>query len=311
MSDKVAMDFHAPAGQGSPWRWLNRSVKRYNGKVGELRRILPAFQRRPGRYGEHEIVANREGERIVGRVSPRYVLVQHHELLDALPEVLSEEGYEMDGLDAELSMTSEGERMELVIELPFLQDVPLDGFPLACRLRCLNSVDRSTPLEAELQWYRQICSNGMFGWAGERLRRTHRFDGVLRWVQDRLRTRFGQLPADRQHFARMTHMPVRSSELRDWADVFIARKWGKPEAARVLHICRTGKDGIVEQYSDDPPARDLELTATGDVPGACAPVSNVYHVGQALSWVAGQSETLHIQFSRTAAIPSLLRYLMN
>lgn len=171
----------------------------------------------------------------------------------------------MDELDGELSLTSCGERMELVIDLPSQRDMPPDGYPLACRLRCLNSADRSTALEAELQWYRQICSNGMFGWAGDRLRRVHRFGNPVGWVQDRLRGRFRQLPADRTHFARLMRMPVRWNALQDWADVFVARKWGKQGAARVLHICQTGKDGIAQEDGDDQPARELEMTATGYV----------------------------------------------
>ena len=88
MSDSIAAELRAPAGQRLSHRWFNGSVKCYHGRVSDLRQILPTFKRRPGRYGEHEIVAYRGSERIVGRVSPRYVLVQHHELLNALPEVL-------------------------------------------------------------------------------------------------------------------------------------------------------------------------------------------------------------------------------
>ncbi len=311
MSDSIAMDVRVPVGQRLSWRWLNQTVIRYRDQVGDLRSGLPTFQRRLGRYGEHEIFSDGCGERVVGRVSPNYVLVQHHELLDALPGVLSSEGYELDELYGELLLTSYGERMELVVDLPFQRAMPPDGYPLACRLRCLNSVDRSTALEAELQWYRQICSNGMFGWAGERVRRVHRFGNVLGWVQARLRRRFHQLPDDRAHFGHMTQMPVRWTELQDWADVFVARKWNKQEAARVLHICRTGMDCIVAQDLDDEMAQELQVSATTAVPGACAPVSNIYHVGQALSWVAAGAHALHTQFSRTAAVPDLLRPLMN
>lgn len=321
MSDLTAMNLRAPAGQRLPWRWLKRPVMNYQGKVGELRRLLPVFQRRYGRCGEHEIV--RTGlnldDRVVGRVSPDYILVQHHELLDVLPDVLAAQGYDLDDLLAELSLTIFGERMELVIDLPALKATPPDGYPLACRLRCLNSVDRTTSIEAELQWYRQICSNGMFGWAGERVRRIHRFDEALAWVQRNLYRRFQELPSDREFFIQLSETSVRPNDLRDWADVFVAREWGRPQAARVLHICRTGKDGTVEthaargfpEHADHRPAHAMEVISTADVPGACAPASNLYHVGQALSWVGGQATALHTRFSRVAEVPKLLRHLMN
>jgi hypothetical protein len=70
-------------------------------------------------------------------------------------------------------------------------------------------VDRSTALEAEIQWYRQICSNGMFGWSGDRLRRVHRFESALGWVQTQLIKQFDNLPLDRLHFKSLMEMSVR------------------------------------------------------------------------------------------------------
>jgi Domain of unknown function (DUF932) len=309
--DKINVGGDFPLGQRLPWRWSNKSVMRYLGKVGELRRLLPIFNRRPGRLGEHEIVTMKAQEVVVGRVSRTYSLVQHHELLNALPHALRGHGYELDELEAELCLTLHGERMELVVYLPSHMATPPDGHALSCRLRCLNSVDCSTALEAELQWYRQVCSNGMFGWAGEPVRRAHRFADTLLWVQDRLYHRFQQLPDDRLHFARLMNIPVRWNDLQDWADVFVARKWGRREAARTLHICRNGKDAIVANAFDDQIAHELEAQPTHDVPGACAPVSSIYHVGQALSWVAGGADALQTKFSRTSAVPHLLRHLLN
>jgi hypothetical protein len=303
----------AAAGRRSRWRWLNRSVNCYEGKVGELRELLPTFRRR-SRGGVHEIIRDTFEQRVVAEVSPSYVLVQHHELLAALPDVLDDHGYVLDELDAELNITTCGARMELVINLPFIDAMPADAHPLGCRLRCLNSVDRTTAMEAELQWCRLICSNGMFGWSddGERLRRVHRYDESLLWLENQLRRRFRELPQDRMHFDRLLRTPVDYSELEDWADVFLARSWGKSEAARVLYICRTGRDGEVQPNLDDEQrAREMQVVAMEVVPGACAPVNNLYHVGQALSWVAARADTMNKQFSRLSAVPRLLRRLMN
>jgi hypothetical protein len=292
-----------------PVFWHRRRISRYRGSAEELKRLLPRFKRELSGGTYHIRRADAHGPAaVVGHVSCSYVLVQHHDLLDALPEILGEVGIDWSGLTGELAVTPHGERMELVLDLPMPHVIPRDGFPLVCRLRCVNSVDRSSALEAELQWYRLVCSNGMFGWTGERVRRQHRFEGAVDWVQRHLRRRFGQVPIDLERFDSLHQTPVSTGSISDWTDVFVARSWGRTAAAAVYNVCTRGVSGRVLEEDDLPP-HALEIESAFDVPGACAPATNLYHVGQALSWVAGQSETLHARFSRTSQVPSLLQLL--
>jgi hypothetical protein len=251
------------------------------------------------------------GEIVVGNVSPRYVLVQHQEFLDAVSSAMDGQGYALDSMHGVMTTTNCRERIELTVELTALSANPPDGFPLECRLRCLNSVDGATALEAELQWYRQICSNGMFGWGGNPVRQVHRFGDVLGRLHRRLERRFEELPKDRLLFSQLTRTAVPKNVLRDWVDVFLARRWGRFDAARTYHICISGKDGHVLDHVGERLPHELEVMSSMDVPGACAPAQNVYHIGQALSWVAGQATTMEKRFSQTSAIPNLLRYLLN
>jgi hypothetical protein len=314
MSDSIATDVRAPIGTRLYPRWHQRPAIRYQGTVRQLRRVLPRFERRSGFQGKHEIIGKSpwkpDRQIIVGSVSPQYVLVQHEEFLDVLAAVMSEEGYDLENMPGILTTTNYGERMELTVEMTAFANTPSDGYPLECRLRCLNSVDATTALEAELQWYRKICSNGMFGWKGDSVRHIHRYNNAMDWLKDRLARRFEDLPNDRLYFSQLMDIPVSDNNLKDWVDVFIARQWSRFDAARTYQICMTGRDGYAFDYDDDRAAHELEFRSGEDVPGACAPARNVYHVGQALSWVAGTAGTVEKQFSQTSAIPKLLRHLL-
>jgi hypothetical protein len=316
MSDSIAMGTRAPVGTRLFTRWHRRPAIRYVGSVCELRRLLPRFKRRAAfDYQTDEIVGRAPWKPypdvVIGVVSPQYVLIQHEEFLDAVNSTMAAEGYDFEMMSGVLTTTTYGERMELTIELPAFSATPADGYPLECRLRCLNSVDGTTALEADLQWYRQICSNGMFGWQGDLMRHIHRYGDVLGWLSDGLARRFRELPLDRLLFSHLMDKQVPFDCLRDWVDVFVSRRWGRTDAARTFHICINGKDGEVYDCDPERPPHEMSFTPRMDVPGACAPARNVYHVGQALSWVAGQAATFERRFSQTSAIPSLLRHLLN
>jgi hypothetical protein len=320
MSDSVVMDVRTPVGTQHYFRWHRRPAIGYTGTVRELRRVLRRFNRQQSsRCDIHEMIGkapwNADREVVVGKVSPQYVLVQHDELLDSVQSAMARQGYDFEAMRGVLTTTSYGERMELTVELSGFAATPADGYPLECRLRCLNSVDGTTALEAELQWYRQICTNGMFGWTneGRRIRRVHRFSDTLKWVQRRLAQRFEEVSLDRFYFQQMLHQAIDCSALPKWVDQCVARVWGRGDAARVLRICMSGEDGSLDTAANPPGmlAHRLRFATTVPVPGACAPVSNLYHVGQALSWVAGHADALHRRFSRTAAVPALLRHLLN
>ena len=58
------------------------------------------------------------------------------------------------------------------------------------------------------------------------------------------------------------------------------------------------------------PAHELNVSEPTLVPGACAPVTNLYHAGQALAWVAGTADSLNVRATRQGAIGGLLARLM-
>jgi hypothetical protein len=94
-----------------------------------------------------------------------------------------------------------------------------------------------------------------------------------------------------------------------WADKVIAEEWNIGAAARVCHIARTGWDGIVAPVFDRRPAHLRTVSSDEEVPGACAPVGNLYHVSQVLSWLSGNRTTIEEQEHWTRKIPSLIGLL--
>jgi hypothetical protein len=76
-------------------------------------------------------------------------------------------------------------------------------------------------------------------------------------------------------------------------------------AARVWNIVNAGFDGEIEQVRNLKP-HQLPITSQNAVPGACAPVRNLFHVSQALSWIAGTRNTIQERLEYVKAIPQLM-----
>src|SRR5665213_1171447 len=142
-------------------KWGRGRTRFIRGKLTELRRHLPRFELRLGVRGDKIVVRqpllDTESERAVARVSARYSLVQHHDVLDAAEALLPRFEAAPKDVLAEIVMTAHGERMDLTVELPSAKYTPADGYALAIRMRILNSVDTSTALFGSIEFLRVIC----------------------------------------------------------------------------------------------------------------------------------------------------------
>ncbi|HZK81120.1 MAG TPA: hypothetical protein VFC46_08640, partial [Humisphaera sp.] len=151
---------------------------------------------------------------------------------------------------------------------------------------------------------------GMVGWNGSRVRRTHTQYLALSQVRNRLLSQFDQLGQDTAYFDQMLAHQIDGERLAQWVDEVVGREWDRWAAARVFHIATSGIDGDVIYRLDLPPHR-LELQNAMAAAGACAPASNVYHVAQALSFVASRVISWGDRYRYLANIPRLLEPLMN
>jgi hypothetical protein len=97
--------------------------------------------------------------------------------------------------------------------------------------------------------------------------------------------------------------------IEGWVDNSVAAEWNITAAARVYHIACSGWDGIVEPASSERPAHLHVVSSDHEVPGACAPVTNLYHASQVLSWITASRSTIEQQGEWMQSIPTLIEQL--
>ncbi len=217
-------------------KWLNSPVTTHEGSLGEIRRYVPIFQRRTfgltqpsnnsSRLNQHlDIIVRlpfQEDENFVpvGMVSKNYILVQHIDVVDVAAQALK--GLNIDPVHArcEIKITEYGERMGLSLYLPekFSFD-PGDGNPMALRLECVNSVDRSTRFRALMGWFRFVCSNGLVvGITRSDFRRRHVGGTPLQDVRSVLLASLENFETEKANFARWRRLEVTPEKLASWVD---------------------------------------------------------------------------------------------
>lgn len=302
--------------------WFGQPVTTSMGTLTELRAALPSFERRPfgpdGSQNEflQTIVRAPIGDDKryipVATVSPQYDLVQHHEVFDWLVDGLKTAGVKPEDCYGTLTLSTYGERIRLMLQLPKYEFNPGDGRPLMFQVYALNSVDKSTALEIYLGWWRQVCSNGMkVQVKGSAARRIHLLSrksasGVGGMLKDQL----ADIEAEHTCYKRWFRTSVDLERIEQWADSDVARTWGPHAAARVCHIARTGQDGRIKDPFQKALPHNLLVISEQPVPDAFAPVRNAYHASQILSWLASHRATIQDQQERTAEIGLLMRALL-
>ena len=301
--------------------WEGATVVELTGQVAELFPHVPVFSRHPFRVGGEE---NRFKDEIrreplkitdepmpVATVSKAYSLIQHRDVLASVFRALKMIHIDISGVESSLLLSEYGERMHWSCAIPNMDFDPGDGHALVLRINSLNSVDTSTVLEITFSWYRLICSNGMmFGLKDSRLRRRHIQSLDPEDIADYLKEQLDQLPKEKSLYATWFNTTVEPPVLVGWIDEEVANKWGPHAAARVWNIINAGFDGEVEQVRNLKP-HQLPLTSQNAVPGACAPVRNLFHVSQALSWIAGTRNTIPERLEYVKMIPQLMEPLTN
>lgn len=298
-----------------PLTWFGQTTKRYVGTISSLRLRVPRFSR--SNFNAYMDQIDRQpldkSERPipVATVSKQYALIQHHELIDAVTSGLSDLGFDLEALAAELRLSEYGERMHLRLMLVNESFNPGDGNLLGLALNCLNSVDKSTSLELRISWYRLVCDNGMYLTNTDKMRRVHLGSLEQEDIVKYLKSQIAQAEIDKDRLTDWYQTPITITQVEAWADGTVASRWGAFLAARTCHISRSGFDGDVAVVAGKVRPSVREVTSKLKVPGACTPVANVYHVSQVLSWLARDRNTVQDQFEKMIEIPSLINPLLS
>ncbi len=307
------------SGETGPASWFSQKVTLRRDRFEKLIDGVPVFERAPFELGGgvnayHDVIVSRPGGGgtpvPVATVSKQYALIQHRELLATLEEALRLNGVGAAPLEAELWLSEYGERMLLYLRLAGYDFDPGDGHSMVLRVRALNSVDGTCALGVNLNWFRLVCENSMtFGFADANLRRIHVRALDAKELAAYLNRALDTVPAEQGLYRTWRDTRVDVRRIDRWVDETLAARWGGRLAARACHIGRTGFDGPVVDASENAKPHARRVASEREVPGACAPVSNLFHLSQTLSWLAKQRNTIQDRLEKTKEIPELVEAL--
>ena len=263
----------------------------------------------------------------------QYKLVQYHEPLNILMDVLSKHGLDPTHLSSELCLTEFGERMWLSITLPaycFKSPIstrfhPGDNHDMNLTLNVLNSVDTTTALQVYLYWYRQVCSNGMVYGDKIKFKAIHKRarmnlpQAIEKFLRDQLK-QVDQQQALLRHWyeteiyiQELMEAKPGAVQIEQWLEKSVSKTWDVYTAARTYYIAKTGYDGKFINSGQKKRVKFHELTLekrTTEVPGAFSPARNAYDISQVLSWIASRQNTVNSQLGMMTDIPDLMRALL-
>lgn len=220
-------------------------------------------------------------------------------------------GIESEKLRFELGLSELGEWMNFRIYLPEeYKFTDAHGHTLDLRLECFNSVDGSSRLVILFGWFRLVCSNGLIiGDTRIEIRERHGNNLDIASIPQRIRQALEIVKADRVRMQAWQTANVAMAEMANWANSKVTELWGKKAAARVFHICETGKD--VEFTNPFAPGKATEkpVSYLGQVPGCMKRAKTKYDVSQVLSFVATHRRNAEEQIDMQVDIPHLLERL--
>jgi hypothetical protein len=308
-------------------KWFNSPVTSHEGTLAEIRQHVPTFERRSFALTQPGNERSRLNERLdtivrlpfredqnfipVGVVSKDYALVPHTAVLDVAKTALDDAKISPDKVTVHLRITQYGERMALSLFLPDKYSFdPGDGYPMALRLECLNSMDGSTRFRALMGWFRFVCSNGLvIGVTRADIRRRHSGDLHLQDIGAVLRAGIKDSEAETRNFAKWRKTPIQLDRLVPWVEKKVRKGWGFKAATRAFHIARTGSDvEILGQYEGNTPTT-IPVRETKRVPGAPKECGNLFDVSQILAWLAKERRDVQEQLEWREQIPDLLKSL--
>jgi hypothetical protein len=310
-------------------KWLNSPVTVYRGNPWSIRQLIPDFERRSFGLHQPNTTFSRLNERLdvivrtpnkqddtfvpIGVVSKDYRLVPHKAVFDAATETLVNNNMDPAAMPVELALTRYGERMRLSVFLPAEYDFdPGDGYPMAMRLECFNSVERSTRFKALIGWFRFVCCNGLIiGVTRTNFQHRHAGDLSIADIAAVLKNGLEETTMEKERFKKWRARIVQLENLVPWIEKDVAKTWGFKAATRTYHIASSGWDvEIAGAYKDESPTT-IQVRTTRKVPGSPHQVENAYDVSQVLAWLAKERNDVQEQLEWRQQIPGLMKALLN
>jgi hypothetical protein len=277
-----------------------------NGSEVALNPYLDMVYRVPTRQGESPVP--------VGVVSKNYRLVDHHQVLRTIEEVLADFDIDVSELQVCGEWTVHGERARFSLILPSDDRFSValgDRDEMRFRIEVFNSVEGSCRLMAVAGWLRFVCSNGLIlGTALMQLRQQHRQQLQIEELGRLLREALQSVDEDQDTVAKWRELRIAEDALTEWVDEDVKQRWGIKGAVRVLAIVATGWDAEPKGDLKNKRPSDVGAEKTIEVPGITPPVADAFGISQALTWVAGQRTELQEDLEWRSQVPELMHLLL-
>lgn len=278
-----------------------------NGSEIAINPYLDMIYRAPIRQGDTPVP--------VGIVSKNYRLVDHHQVLTTIGDIVADFGIAASELRVTAEWTLYGERARFSIILPAESRFTLrlgEGDEMRFRIEIFNSVEGSCRLMAVAGWLRFVCSNGLIlGTALMQLRQQHRQQLQMEEMGRLLRDALQAAGDDIATMKKWLSTPIGTLALTDWADNDLNGKWGQKAATRVLAIVMTGRDADLKGDLKNKRPSEVSIRSIAQVPGFSAPVGDAFGVSQALTWIAGQRTEIQEELEWRTEVPELMELLIN
>ena len=301
-------------------QWRSRKVTYYSGDWDTIQTVLPEFDLVPFIAGPGEPanpflqtvmrkpLTAAERPIPIGVVSHTYSLAPHRKVATLCRKGITDAGIDHTKLRYEVGLSELGEWMNFRV---YFDDsysfTDSHGEELDLRLECFNSVDGSSRLVILFGWLRFVCSNGLvIGETKIEIKERHGQNLDLGSVPGRIRPALEAVEADRTRMTKWQTDKLAVEDLAPWVDGSVTEKWGKKAAARVFHICESGKDIEIDDLFAAGPATKKPFRYIRRVPGSPERASTKYDVSQALSFVATHRNNTEERVAWQADIPFLV-----
>lgn len=302
--------------------WRSRNVTYCAGDWDAIQSVLPEFDLVPFNAGQNEpenpflqTVMRRppkEAERPipVAVVSRSYSLAPHRRVATLCREGLIAAGIKPEVLHYQVGLSELGEWMNFRIYFDETYCfIDRYGEKLDLRLECFNSVDGSSRLVIAFGWLRLVCANGLvIGESKIEIRERHRRGLDLPSITKRIPPALKAVEADRDRMKRWQSEAVAMDDIKTWSDKKLSEEWGKKAAARVFHICNSGRDVQIDAFAPGA-ATAKSIRYLDPVPGSPPRAANKYDVLQALSYVATRQNNTEERLNRQTDVHRMLEWL--
>jgi len=315
-------------------RWLGLPVTQpAKGTLTEILKDLPQFGRQPftmSSVNGLEVLVNpyldmiyrlpvRQGDRAVpvGVVSKNYRLVDHHQILRTIEEVIADFGIDPSEINVRAEWTAHGERARFSLLFPSEERFSVrlgEDDEMRFRIEIFNSVEGSCRLMAVAGWLRFVCTNGLIlGTALLQINRQHRQQLQIEELGRLLRDALHSAAEDQRTLEEWRSMSITPNVLQAWVNDEVQDKWGLKGAIRVLAISlEPGGTQDAEPKGDlkNKLPSEVSTEKTVEVPGIHPPIADAFGISQALTWVAGQRNDLQEDLEWRTQVPQLMSELL-